>query len=350
MPRRRRIHVPCGTYYVLRRTHSPYPIFSQADDYALLESLLPAALRRTGATLLAHCWTPNAIHLALQIDAAPVGDFMRELTSQYAQHVHRRTGERGQFFRRPYQSTLIDPDAYLPMLIHYLHYIPVLTGLVHDPEDYAHSSHRAYLGSTHQPWLETKPLLQLIDSFDEDRSAYRRLLADAPFTNVGTLLERGHAETPGIVGNAQFIASLPRRGRVSRSKWSLEQIAAHVARAHDVSRAQLQSRSRRRSLVLARAQMAWYVTERRAGSLNEVGRYLGHSASSLTRAITRHQRRQPELFTLDAFAALCPLAPPSSSGDNSPAQGLSAWGTGSDGELLQTSARAVRGSPDERLA
>jgi REP element-mobilizing transposase RayT len=343
MPRRRRTHVPCGTYYVLRRTHSPRPIFSQPEDYALLESLLPAVLRRTGARLLAHCWVPNAIHLALQVDAAPLGDFMRELTSQYAQHLHRRTGERGQFFRRPYQSTLIDPDAYLPMLIHYLHYIPVLTGLVHDPADYAHSSHRVYLGRVHQPWLETKPLLQLIDSFDEDRIVYRRLLADAPPKNVAALLERGHAETPGIVGNAQFIASLPRRGRVSRSKWSLEQIAAYVARAHDVSRAQLQSRSRRRSLVLGRAQMAWYVTERRAASLSEVARYLGHSASSLTRAITRHQRRQPELFTLDAFASLCPLAPTNSGGDNSPEQEPRARRSIDEAGFSQPSARAVGG-------
>src|SRR5690606_31895951 len=145
----------------------------------------PAVLRRTGASVLAYCWTPNAIHLALQVDVAPIGDFMRELTSHYVQHVHRRTGERGQFFRRPYHATLIDPDAYLPMLVHYLHYVPVYAGLAHDPADYAHSSHRAYLGHAQQPWLETKPLLQLIDGFDEDRVVYRRMLADTPIPNAG---------------------------------------------------------------------------------------------------------------------------------------------------------------------
>lgn len=320
MPRRPRIHVPCGTYYVLRRTHSPRPIFSQADDYALLESLLPAALKRTGATLLAHCWMPHAMHLVLRIDTAPVGDFMRELTSQYAQHIHRRTGERGQFFRRPYQATLIDPDAYLPMLVQYVHYVPVLTGSVQDPESYARSSHQTYLRGVHQPWLDTRPLLRQIDSFDDERAAYRRLLADAPPVNANALFERGHSQTPGIVGSAAFIADLPRRGRPAHSRCSLDQIAAHVARTHDVPRAYLQSRSRRRSLVLARAQLAWYVTERRAASLSEVARYLGHSASSLTRAITRHQRRQPELFTLDAFAHLCPLAPSIPSRDSTPSE------------------------------
>src|SRR3546814_254786 len=101
MPRRQQIYLPGGTYYIIRRTHLPRPAFSHPDDYALLEGLLPATLKRTGARLLGYCWMPDAIHLALQIDVAPVGNFMRELTSYYAQNVHRRSGERGQFFRGP---------------------------------------------------------------------------------------------------------------------------------------------------------------------------------------------------------------------------------------------------------
>lgn len=313
MPRRRPIHVPGGTYYVVRRTHLSRPVFSQPDDYALIAELLPTALKRTGARLLGYCWMPDAIHLALQIDVAPIGHFMRELTSRYARYVHRRSGERGQFFRGPYQSTLIDPDAYLLRLIQYLHYIPVLADLVQHPDEHSYSSHRIYLGTAHYPLLFTKPLLQLIDSFDEDRIPYRRLMAEMPSATTGTLFERGHADTPGILGDRQFIAGLPRRGRLpSHSKWSLDEIAAHVARAHDVPRSHLLSRSRRHQLVVARARIAWYATERRVTSLGEVARYLGHSASSLTRAIGRHQLRQPELFTFDAFVPMFPLAPLSS--------------------------------------
>lgn len=322
MPRRRQIHVPGGTYYIVRRTHLPTPVFSHPDDYTLIESLLPTALKRTGARLLGYCWMPDAIHLALQTDVAPVGHFMRELTSRYAQHIHRRSGERGQFFRRPYQSTVIDPDAYLPRLIQYLHYIPVLARLVQHPDDYPHSSHQIYLGAVHNSSLLTKPLLQLIDGFDEERIIYRRLMAEPPSATIKSLMERGHADTPGIAGDQQFIAGLPRRGRVARSKWSLDEIAAHVARVHDVPHSHLLSRSRRHQLVVARAQFAWYATERRVASLCEVGRYLGHSASSLTRAIARHQLRQPELFTLDAFAPMVPLASLSLSIDSTAAKDM----------------------------
>jgi putative transposase len=343
MPRRQRIHVPGGTYYVVRRTHSPRPIFSRADDYSLLEGLLPAALRRTGAGLLGYCWMPDAIHMAVQIDSVPVGDFMRELASRYAQSVHLRTGERGQFFRRPYESTLIDSDAYLRMLIHYLHYIPVLAGFVPKPDDYPHSSHRAYLGGGHH-WLQTRPVLQLIDSFDDDRIPYRRLMAEAPPATIKTQLELGDAKTPGILGDSEFIARLPRRGRPSCSKWSLDEIAAHVARTHDVPPAHLLSRCRRRQLVLARAQIAWYATERRVASLGEVARYLGHSASALTRAITRHQQRQPELFRIEAFAPMYPLAFLGSSSDNGSAERHRANRAGREGEIPHSGARGVGSS------
>jgi hypothetical protein len=163
--------------------------------------------------------------------------------------------------------------------------------------------------------MHTKPLLQLIGSFDKDRTGiYRRLMAEAPPAAIGALLNRGHADTPGILGDPEFIARLPRRGRTSRSKWSLDEIVAHVAQVNDVSHAHLLSRSRQHKLVLARAQIAWYATERRVASLGEVARYLRHSASALTRAVTRHQLRKPELFTLRAFAPLLPLASLSGSG------------------------------------
>lgn len=309
MPRRQRIHVTEGTYYIVRRTNSQRPIFSQPDDYVLIDGLLPGALKRADARLLGYCWMPDAIHLALQTGEAPVGDFMRQLTSRYALQLHRRIGECGQLFRRPYQSTLIDPDAYLPRLIQYLHFIPVLAGLANAPEEYVHSSHRAYLGTARVSGLYTGALLRVLDSFDEERVAYRRLMADPPPAQMPRLFERGAAGTPGVLADPSFVSRLPRRGRVVRSRLSLDEIAAHVALSHDIPRSYLLSRSRRRGLVLARAQFAWYATERRIASLHEVARYLGHSASSLTRAISRYQRQQPELFTLDAFTNLVPLGP-----------------------------------------
>jgi hypothetical protein len=184
---------------------------------------------------------------------------------------------------------------------------------VDHPDDYCYSSRGAYLGRSHCSFLNPSPLVQLIGSLDQDPATYRRLLAHSPPAAVRAMFEGGGESTPGVLGDDEFFASLPRRGRTVRSTRSLDDIAELVVRMHDIQRAQLLSRSRRQDLVLARAQLAWYATERRVATLCEVARYLRRSASSLTRAIARHQRRQPELFTFDAFASFVPIVPLTSS-------------------------------------
>jgi putative transposase len=317
MSSRPRMHVAEGTYYIVRRTHSEKLIFSAPEDYLLLEDMLPSMLKRTGARILAYCWMPDAMHLALQIDTLPVGDFMRLFTSHYAQRVHRRTGERGQYFRRPYQSALIDPIEYLHSLVGYLHSLPVRAGLASSPGHYLHSSYRSYVGSARRPFLDANYAVQLSQSDHRDSGAFARSsLLDAA-TEKQAVFERCFEDRSAVLGGEEFVARLPRRGRSPGSQWSLDTIAGHVARIHGVAPAQLRSRSRRRELVIARAVFAWYATERRVASLSEAGKYLGRSASSLTRAIARHQRMQPELFTLSAFA---PLASPAArSTDSYPA-------------------------------
>jgi len=257
---------------------------------------------------------PDAMHLVMQVDTAPVGDFMREVTSHYAQRVNLRTGERGQFFRRPYQSTLIDPEPYLLMLVSHLHHIPVAAGLAQAPAEYPHSSHAAYLGGVTRAWLEKKPVQDLLHNSDLHNSdgidcSNHRMLAAGAAETIAALLEGSYRKSPGVLGGPEFRANLPHRRRDVRSKWTLDKIAAQVAMINDVPIANLQSRSRRRELVVARAQVAWYATERRVATLTEVARYLNHSASSLTRAVTRHQIRRPELFNLGSFAPLGSLIP-----------------------------------------
>jgi putative transposase len=126
MSRRQRLHVPGGTYYVVQRGSTTRPIFSQHQDYQLFERLLATALRRTGSRLHAYCWTPDAIHLALQIDSVSVGRFMQGITSRYARSIHERAAESGHFFRQRYKAILIDPNTYLLKLVRYIHHLPVL--------------------------------------------------------------------------------------------------------------------------------------------------------------------------------------------------------------------------------
>ena len=227
MSRRQRLHVPGGTYYVVQRGSSTRPIFSEHQDYQLFERLLATALRRTGARLHAYCWTPDAIHLALQIDSVSVGRFMQGITSRYARSIHERAAESGHFFRQRYKAILIDPDVYLLKLVRYVHHIPVLGTLSSDPGSYPFTSHVAYLGRAEIPWLTTRTTLRLMNGCDQN-SEYAELMSAPPSQEERELFERGSKHDARIVASTEFFENLPRHLRVYRSKLTLEQIIQTV--------------------------------------------------------------------------------------------------------------------------
>src|ERR1044072_4303767 len=109
MSRRQRLHVPGGTYYVVQRGSTTRPISPQHQASHLFERLLATALRRTGARLHAYCWTPDAIHIALQIDSVSVGRFMQGITSRYARSIHERAAESGPAFPQRSQASPLAP-------------------------------------------------------------------------------------------------------------------------------------------------------------------------------------------------------------------------------------------------
>ena len=156
-----------GIYYVVRRSRQPgQPIFDDALDYAAFESLLALALVRYRCRLLAFCWEADVIHLVMQVSDRPVGRFLRWLCSWYSRSVSDGTVKRV-LFEPTYRTMLIEPGQALLGLIRYLHLVDV--GVL--------SSHRAYLGSVHIPWLTTAVVLRMLaPGLEQGRLEYRGMM------------------------------------------------------------------------------------------------------------------------------------------------------------------------------
>lgn len=305
MSRRQRLHVPGGTYYIVQQGSIHQPIFSQPEDYRLFERLLAAALNRTDSRLHAYCWTPNAVHLVVQINEISVGRFMQGLTGRFARNIHQRDGASGHFFQQRYKAVLVDPDGYLLKLIHYVHYLPVLGGLAQEPGEFAHSSHSSYLGAAEVPWLNTRSALRSLNG--DGPRVYQELMSCAPSPQDIKLFERGGPNDLRVIGDAEFLGNLPRRSRTYRSKITLEQIIYTVTCALGVDREHVLSTSRKRDLAMARALIAWFATERHVATLSEVARQLRRDPSTLSVAISRYRVCRPELFKLTALHYMVPL-------------------------------------------
>ena len=305
MPNRHRLHVPGGTYYVFRSTDSRHPIFSRPEEYARFDELLPIALASSDARLLAYCWLPESVHLVIEIGERPVALFMRDLMWRYSRSVWQRVGEDRPWFRERYRATLVQAETYLEALIHYVHYLPLRAPLSADPTVYPHSSHLAYLGRRSGSPVHTRKLLRLMGCLGSDRTPYLRAMAEPPPASLAALFERGMPDVPGVVGDEQF---LPRRSAAVMIRTPeppvrlIEKLIMQVAERRALSVAEICSKSRRRELVIVRAQIVWLAIRWNLGSLTDVARHLDHSPSAMARAVARYRYSRPDLFTTDVLA------------------------------------------------
>jgi len=133
-----------GTFYASRRTEPPYLIFSEPRDYEEFEYFLVQTLARTDTTLLGYCCMPDSIHLALSVNATPLSDVMGRVTRFCTQRIRKRTGMKVSYTDS--FPIMLEPLSHLPMLLRYIHCIPVIAGIAATPSDYPYTSHRAYTG------------------------------------------------------------------------------------------------------------------------------------------------------------------------------------------------------------
>lgn len=143
MPCRYRRRHAAGTYYALRRAEPPHLIFAEARDYEDLEIFLTQALERTGTNLLGYCWMPDAIHLALSVSVTPLTQVIRRITWYCSQRIRTRTGTKARYMDS-LPMRLLEPETHLPMLLRYIHRIPVMAGAANSPADYPYTSRRTY--------------------------------------------------------------------------------------------------------------------------------------------------------------------------------------------------------------
>ena len=304
MPRRSRLHVPGGVYYIILRSNPGRHIFSQAGDYGDFERFLTSALARCRAYVHAFSWQTDSIHLVVQITDVSVGRFVQRLTSQYARHIHKQRGGSGHLFQQRYHAVLIDPEAYLLKLIRHLHLLPANEGVAEGIEPSRLTSHNSYLGITRVPWLTRRLAFRmLIRQGKRPDKAYAEFMRKPLDPRDSVRFERGSRRDPRVLGEAGFLASLPTRPCVPENRASLDQVIDAISQKMGLEREAVMSKSRQRHLALARALVTWHAVEHGIATLAEVARKLHRDPSTLFVAVERYRVLRPELFDKVALSA-----------------------------------------------
>lgn len=291
MTRPPRLHVPGGIYHVILRGNCRQRIFFEERDFQRWESLIGRGLERSRHRILAYCWMPNHVHLALKADAKPISGFIGALASQYAKWTNQLMGRTGHLFERRHRAILVDNDAYLKELVRYIHLNPVRADLAKEPGEYRWSSHHAYLGAPAPCWLDRQDIMPL---FGESRAAarrgYRQFLGDQPPADVLQALRggaRGDCRRTSEGGWARLAGGV---GREEPVRESLDGIIDRVCAAAGVSPAELAGPSRNSRLACIRAKIATEAVEAGIATMTEVAKRFGRSQPSLSRTVSRIRR------------------------------------------------------------
>ena len=265
-------HTPRGIYHVTLRGNDGQAIFHDNSDRHRLAACIDEGQRRFGYRVAAFCFLPDGLHLGIQAGGMPVSPITRTLGSGYTRWVNARHARSGRPFDGRCRAAPVDGPDGLLALVRRIHLGPVRAGLVESPGDWFWSGHNTCLGEGVFPWLSADWVLSRFGGDTLD--ARRRYLA--------------YVEGGGLPGSPR-----PRtRVQTTAEPAPVERLVERVCGAFGVSRAQLLSRNRRRSVAQARAAMGWLARELPVVGLSAAANALGRDVSTLSGAAASLERRR----------------------------------------------------------
>lgn len=208
MARPLRINLPGCYFHIYARGNQRNRIYCCESDYRYFLRLLDKCQRKYSIAFYAYALMGNHYHLLLKINLPNLDKAMHFLNGTYTSYFNKTHQRVGHLFQGRYESSLVDADSYMLVLVRYIHLNPVGAGLAPHPAEYPWSSYRAYLGQEHISWLDTGFVLNIFSgSPDVDRA--RELLRDYVEVNMEQKLkedpfrDRAHR---CILGSKEFIS------------------------------------------------------------------------------------------------------------------------------------------------
>jgi hypothetical protein len=223
----------------------------------------------------------------MQVSNEPLAQPMRQIAAQFARAMQSKMQTTGHFFERRFHAVLVDIDTYLKAVVRYIHLNPLEARLVADPAEYPWSSHRAYLGAPHEPWLFTDLVMQQFASTRERAIVAYRQFVNCPDGETGAAWPVGESGTHGP-GNDEFIARAQKVPPAARSRQSLAELIAEACRRFETDLAALTSPLRNDYQTKVRAWIAHQARIRYVASLADVARALNRHEATLRQAIRRY--------------------------------------------------------------
>lgn len=129
MARSLRIERANGVYHVINRGNYLQDVFIDQGAHFAFEKCLFEACEKCGWILEGFCVMTNHFHLVVRTPKGNLVYGMKWLQSTFANRYHQFRKIHGKLFQGRYKSLIVEKDAYLGSLLHYVHLNPVRAGI-----------------------------------------------------------------------------------------------------------------------------------------------------------------------------------------------------------------------------
>ncbi len=190
MPRRQRIHVHDGLYFVRMPVYDGQELTTSEADAAQISRFTAKAVSLSDALIHACRWGRRRADLLIQVATRPLGDTIQRINGPFSQYARAVRGGDGPLFRR-YRAALVSSEPHVLQLVRYIHWLPVREGDALELDEYPWSSHRDYAGISRKSWLTTDLVFKLLVQRmgGRERDAYARWMAEPVSDRQAELFE-----------------------------------------------------------------------------------------------------------------------------------------------------------------
>lgn len=320
MPRQARLDVSGALHHIMVRGISKTDIFGDDQDRTRFLERLGVTVMEGQCTVYAWALMTNHVHILFKSGKQGISSVMRKLLTWYAQYYNRRHKRTGHLFENRYKSILCDEDNYLLALVRYIHLNPLRAGIVKTIEElnrYPWSGHRAIVGKTTYPWMDTEYVLAQFGNtrrkaFHEYRSFMHEgvgqghikeltggglIRSQGGWSQVLSLQRRGQKEDfdERILGGGDFVHNILkeaeenrlRQVKAKRAGKTIQKIIEEECRKEGISIMELKGGGKRRKVSDTRARIAVRGRDELGLTAAAIARQVGVNTSAITRASAR---------------------------------------------------------------
>ncbi len=285
MSNRDRFHSPGLLYHVMLRGNGQQDIFLESSDYERFKSLVAEGVERFDHRIHAFCLMTNHVHLLLQVGQLPISHSIHNIAFRYAKYFNKKHKRVGHLFQERYRAKAVRGQTYFNELIRYVHLNPVKAGIVKRPEEYAWTSHLAYLGKNYLPWLTVDMVLRRFDHILENAHIKYLNFINAALDDPTYDWDRKWAVDGTPILEDSFTRGLVLgvvKDRVTKTI-DLQPLADAVCNSFGISQEELISASKRKDIMEARTLFVFLAREDKSVTFLSLARFLRRNVSSVSR-------------------------------------------------------------------